>query len=181
MPDLYPYVVASLPMLHFGMKPPFSTERFLEMCHTFIPDDDYRLLSSLPGPGEYPLRGKSHRAIRRWVEFDTALRNDLARIRAARFRREGGADLRPEGAREASLAPAVTAAALLASPLDAERALDELRWKALGELATGHPFDLDTLVAYACQIRILERWERIRTADRATLLGEVLRGSGGAP
>jgi hypothetical protein len=174
MPDLYPYVVSSLPMLHFGMKPPFSTERFLEMCHTFIPDEDYRLLSTLPGPGEYPAAGKGHGAKWRWIEFDSALRNDLVRIRAGRLRREPGPDLRSEGDRDATLAPAVMAAALQVSPLEAERALDELRWKALEELATGHPFDLDTLVAYACQLRILERWEHIRSADRAALLRQVL-------
>jgi hypothetical protein len=166
-------------MLHFGMKPPFSTGRFLEMCHMFIPENDYRLLSTLPEPGEYRVQGSTHRAMRRWVEFDTALRNDLARIRAGRLHREPGPDFRPEGDREASLAPAVTAAAMLASPLDAERALDELRWKALDDLATGHPFSLDTLVAYACQLRILERWERIRSADRAGLLAQVLPPAGG--
>ena len=181
MPDLYPYVVSSLPMLHFGMKPPFSTERFLEMCHTFIPEEDYRLLSTVPEPGEYPVQGRSHRAIRRWVGFDTALRNDLVRVRAGRFRREPGPDLRPEGDRDATLAPAVMAAALQASPLEAERALDELRWKALEELAKGHPFELDTLVAYACQLRILQRWEHIRSADRAALLGQVLPQAGGVP
>ena len=149
-------------------------ERFLEMCHTFIPEKDYHLLSTLPGPGEYPAAGKSHRAIRRWVGFDTALRNDLARIRAGRLHREPGSDLRPEGDRDAALASAVMAAALQASPLEAERAIDELRWKALEELATGHPFELDTLVTYACQLRILERWEHIRSADRAAHLGQVL-------
>ena len=179
MPDLYPYVVASLPMLHFGMKPPFTFERFLEMCHRFIPDEDYRLLSTLPEPGGYPAAGTGHRAIRRWIEFDTALRNEVVRIRAGRLHREPGPDLRPEGYREATLGPAVMAAALLASPREAEMALDELRWKALEELATGHPFELDVLVAYACRLRILQRWEQIRSADGAALLADVLPPAGG--
>ena len=174
MPDLYPYVIASLPMLHFGMKPPFSFERFLEMCHHFIPEEDYRLLSTLPEPGEYPEPGRGHRAIRRWTEFDTALRNELARIRAGRLHREPAPDLRPEGYRDASLGPSVMAAAMQASPLEAEMALDELRWKALEDLGTGHPFDLDALIAYACQLRILQRWEQIRSAEGTVLLGQVL-------
>jgi Protein of unknown function (DUF2764) len=174
MADLYPYVIASLPMLHFGMRPPFSHERFLEMCHRFIPDEDYRLLSTLPEPGEYPGTGSGHRAIRRWIEFDTALRNELVRIRAGRLHRGPGPDLRPEGYRDSSLGPAVMAAAMQASPLQAERDLDEMRWKALEDLGRGHPFDLDVLIAYACQLRILQRWEHIRSGDGAALLEQVL-------
>ena len=174
MADLYPYVIASLPMLHFGMKPPFSLERFLEMCHRFIPEEDYRLLSTLPGPGEYPEPGTGHRAIRRWTEFDTALRNDLVRVRAARLRREPAPFLRPEGYRDSSLGPSVMAAAMHASPREAEMALDEMRWKALEDLATGHPFALDVLIAYACQLRILQRWETIRSTDGTALIGQAL-------
>ena len=66
------------------------------------------------------------------------------------------------------------AAAMQASPLEAEMALDELRWKALEDLGTGHPFDLDALIAYACQLRILQRWEQIRSTEGTVLLGQVL-------
>jgi hypothetical protein len=48
MAEFYPYLIASLPMLHFGMKPPFSFERFLEICDRLIPDKDFQVLLTLP-------------------------------------------------------------------------------------------------------------------------------------
>jgi hypothetical protein len=53
--------------------------------------------------------------------------------------------------------------------------LDEARWRMLEELCVGHYFDLDFLIIYALKLLILERWQRIRTADGGRLLEEVLR------
>jgi hypothetical protein len=174
MVQLYPYLVASLPMLHFGMKPPFSFEGFLEACRGFIPDGDYLLLSTLPQPEEYSREGTHHRLVQKWIGFDTALRNELARVRAGRRHLEPTAYLRPDEYGGPSLGPGVLAAAAQASPLDAERALDEMRWKALDDLATGHYLDLELLLTYACKLQILLRWERIRGADGRGLLEQAL-------
>jgi len=175
MADFYTYLIASLPMLHFGMKPPFSYERFLEMCRQFIPERDFQLVRALPQPVHYPEKGKRRPIIERWVEFDGALRNELVRIRASRRHVEPAAHLRPAGYIGSSLAPAVTAATMNASLLDAEKNLDEIRWKALEELATGHYFDLEVLITYAYQLLILQRWEHIRSADGTVLLGQALQ------
>jgi len=174
MVQLYPYLVASLPMLHFGMKPPFSFEGFLEVCRDFIPERDYLLLSTLPQPEEYSREATHHRLVQKWIGFDTALRNELARVRAGRRHLEPTAYLRPDGHGDSSLAPGVMAATAQASPLDAERALDEVRWKALDDLATGHYFDLDVLLTYAFRLQILLRWERIRSAEGRRLLEQAL-------
>jgi hypothetical protein len=174
MVQLYPYLVASLPMLHFGMKPPFSFERFLEVCHGFIPEGDYLLLSALPQPEDYSREVTHHRLVQKWIGFDTALRNELARVRAGRRHLEPAAYLRPDGHGGSSIAPGVLAATAQAAPLDAERALDEMRWKALEDLATGHYFDLDLLLTYAYKLQILLRWERIRSAEGRRLLEQAL-------
>jgi hypothetical protein len=174
MADFYPYVIASLPMLHFGMKPPFSFERFLEVCSPLIPEKDSRLLRTLPQPEHYSEKGTRHRSIRKWIEFDGALRNELVRIRATKKHIDPATYLRPDGYTGSSLAPAVMAANIAASVLDAEKALDETRWKALEELATGHYFDLDVLITYAYKLLILQRWENIRSADGTILLEQVL-------
>ncbi len=174
MADAYPYLVASLPMLHFGGKPPFSYDRFLELSREWIPERDYLVLSTIPQPEHYPGEGKHHRFVREGIGFDTALRNELARVRASRRHLEAAEYLRPEAYTGSSLAPGVLAATVPASPLDAERALDEMRWKALEDLAAGHHFDLDVLLSYACRLQILLRWKRIRAADGMSLLGEAL-------
>jgi len=175
MADFYPYVIASLPMLHFGMKPPFSFERFLEVCCPLIPKKDFSLLRALPQPEHYFEKGTRHRIIQKWIEFDGALRNELVRIRATKKHTDPATYLRPGGYRGSSLAPAGMAANINTSVLDAEKTLDETRWKALEELATGHYFDLDLLITYAYKLLILQRWENIRSADGTVLLEQALQ------
>jgi len=174
MADFYPYLIASLPMLHFGMKPPFSFERFLEVCHQFIPEKDFELLSTLSQPEQYFEKGKRHRIIQKWIEFDVAFRNELVRIRATKKHINPATYLRPDGYSGSSLAPVVMAANLNTSILDAEKTLDETRWKALEELATGHYFDLDLLITYAYKLLVLQRWENMRSADGTILLEQAL-------
>jgi len=176
MADFYPYLIASLPMLHFGMKPPFSFEWFLKTCCPLIPENDGYLLRTLPQPEQYPENGTRHPVIRGWIEFDGALRNELVRVRAAKRHIEPEIYLRPDGYSGSSLAPAVMAAGMNATVLDAEKTLDETRWKALDELTTGHYFDLDFLITYAWKLRILERWDKIQSADGTVLLQQALQG-----
>lgn len=175
MADFYPYLVSSLPMLHFAMKPPFSFERFLDLCCPFIPEKDCQLLRTLPQSGQYSQKGKRPPVLQKWIEFDVALRNELVKIRATKKHLDPGVYLRHGGSGGSSPAPAVLAANIAASLLDAEKALDETRWKALEDLATGHYFDLDFLITYAGKLLILERWESIRNADGAILLEQVLQ------
>jgi len=48
--------------------------------------------------------------------------------------------------------PAGMAATTHTSLADAEKTLDEIRWKALEEFATGHYFDLAVLITYAYKL-----------------------------
>ena len=175
MADFYPYLIASLPMVHFGTRPPFSFERFLEKCRPFVPEKDFQLVSTLPRPDDCGEITPRHPAVRRWVEFDTALRNELVRIRATKKGIGPSAWQRPGGYSDGSLASAVVAATISPSVIDAERSLDELRWKALEHIATGHYLDLDFLITYAFQLLILERWEKIRRAEGSVLLERALQ------
>ena len=175
MADFYTYLIASLPMLHFGMKPPFSFERFLDVCRQFIPKKDFQLLRTLPQPEHYVEKGTRQRSIQKWIEFDGALRNELVRIRATKKHIDPAMYLRPDGYTGSSLAPAGMAANMTTSVLDAEKMLDETRWKALEELATGHYFDLDVLITYAYKLLLLQRWEDIRSADGTILLEQALQ------
>jgi hypothetical protein len=175
MADLYPYLIASLPMLHFGMKPPFSFERFLEVCGPLIPEKDFQLLRTLPQAEQYFENGKRHRIIQKWNEFDVALRNELVRIRARKKHIDAAKYQRPDSYSGSSPAPAIMAANINTSVLDAEKTLDETRWKVLEELSTGHYFDLDFLITYTCKLLILQRWENIRSADKKILLAQALQ------
>jgi hypothetical protein len=174
MAEFYPYLIASLPTLHFGMKPPFSFEQFLEACHRFIPEKDYMIVSTLPQPERYREKGRMHHFIERWIQFDTSLRNEMVKVRAGRWQIEAETSLRPDAYTGPSLSPVVVAATMSPSLLEGEKILDETRWKMLDELANAHYFDLDALISYAYKLLILHRWERIRSADALLLLREAL-------
>lgn len=174
MADYYPYLIASLPMLHFGMKPPFSYEQFLEISHQFISEKDFQLLKNLPNPEKYPAEAKRPRIIQNWIQFDTALRNEVVKIRAKKKHVEPAKYLHPDEYSGPSLAPVVATITMSSSVLDVEKALDEARWRVLDELATAHYFDLELLITYAYKLLILQRWENIRSAAGPKLLEAAL-------
>ncbi len=68
----YYYLIATLPMLEFGMKAPFSYEELLARCKEQISDRDLEILK----------RGLNSSTSREWKDFDTDLRNEIARARA---------------------------------------------------------------------------------------------------
>lgn len=171
MPSYYIYLLASLPMLHFGNKPPFSFERFLEICKDKISEDDINLIKLIRE--DYACAGLQP-TLKKWHVFDTALRNELVKIRAGRKHLDPLKYTRGEDYIEAYISHIAMNAHRNPSILEAERALDQDRWRKLDELAVGRYFDLDVLIVYALKLLILERWERINSADKSLLLKEVL-------
>lgn len=114
--------------------------------------------------------------LEKWRSFDTALRNELAKIRATRRKEESIGYLRQSRYLDAGLAHLAAAACRNPSILEAERMLDEARWRFLEELSLGHYFDLDFLIVYAHKLLILERWEKARASDKPKVLTEVTGG-----
>ncbi|MDP3143314.1 MAG: DUF2764 family protein [Candidatus Omnitrophota bacterium] len=174
MPSYHTYLISSLPMLHFSIKPPFSFGRFMEICQDLIPEEELTVLkkSSLV---EEAIPKNFHPTLKRWHAFDVALRNELVKIRAGRKHIEPAKYLRQDGFVEPAVSHLAMNAARNPSLLEAERMLDLERWRMLDELAAGHYFDLDFLIVYARKLLILERWERIRSADKAKALEAVLQ------
>ena len=171
MPDFYVYLISSLPMLHFGAKPPFTFAKFLEICQDKIPKSDAGIIKSLTEGYDSEF---SHPALKRWRDFDTALRNELVKIRASRRHVDYLKYVRGDEYIEPYVIHIAMSAYRTPSILEAERSLDRERWRILDELAVGHYFDLDFLIVYALKLLILERWERINSADKSRLLEEVL-------
>ena len=175
MPGYYIYLASSLPMLHFGAKPPVSSERFLEMCRGMISDDDLavlrRIVESLRIEENIP---PSCEAERKWRAFDTALRNELAKIRAARRKQDPLKFVRQDGYAGPSIVHIALHAHRTPEPLEAERILEQARWQALDESSLGHYFDIDFMVIYAYKLLILERWERINAAEAPRELDKAL-------
>ena len=171
MPNYYIYLISSLPMLHFGTKPPFSFEKFLENCRDKIADADIDCIRL--AKEAYAYQGEEP-TLKKWSAFEVALRNELVKIRAVRKHIDPLKYTRGDGYIE----PYITRIAMNASRnpaiLEAEKGLDQGRWRALDELAVGHYFDLDFLLTYALKLLILERWQRINSVDKPSLLNGVI-------
>jgi hypothetical protein len=174
MANFYIYFISSLASLHFEQRPPFNFKRFLEMCAEFIPQEDFRILENLPQPKDFFYKDIREPVISRWVSYDTALRNELAKVRSMRGRIEASKYLRQQAFTEASLAQLAIAAHRNTLLIEAEKMLDRARWNFLDGLSFGHYFDLDFLIIYAYKLMILERWENFRVADKTALLEAAL-------
>ncbi len=174
MPRYYPYIAASLPLLSWGVLAPFSYDRFLQHCEGLLPDEEYALLSALASeavPGDISCcRG----VLGKFNAFETALRNELVRLRAARLHREPQQYLRETSGSDVALAQAAAAAVRALSPLEAERSLDALRWECLEALGAGHFFDRDFLIVYALKLKIALRWKAVSAGLAQELLAQTL-------
>lgn len=174
MPRFFTYLVSSLPMLHFAMKPPFTFEGFLGRCKGLVPDEDLALLENLPRPQDYGKVNFTCALLEEWVAFDTALRNEMAKIRAARKHLDASLHIRSGPDTGLSLAHQAMNIHRIPSLIDAEVSFDQLRWKALDDLSIGHFFDLESLIVYAYKLLILLRWEKINRSDKAQILKETI-------
>ncbi len=173
MPQYSIYLISSLPMLHFGARPPFSFESFLRLCEGLIADEDMVILKASSLSGEYPPDTKQP-ALKKWRGFDTALRNELVKVRSSRRHLDAGKYLRKDGYGEPSVTSAAVNASRTPSIIEAEKVLGRARWAALEEMSVGHYFDIDALIVYAHKLLMLERWERIEMADKPKKMEELL-------
>ena len=160
-------------MLHFTMKPPFPFGKLLQACQDLISGGDINILKAASISGEYGQRS-SQLTLKRWQNFDTALRNELVKIRAARRHVDFLNYIRESEYEDFSLVHIAMNAYRNPSILEGERMLDRERWHFLEKSALGHYFDLDFLIIYALKLLILDRWETIYGANAPRALEETL-------
>jgi hypothetical protein len=176
MASSYPYLISSLPMLHFGAKPPFTFEDLLQTCKDLIPDDDLDIVG-LCGNDALWEQSIDQETLKAWMAFEVGLRNELVKIRASRRKIDPAIYLRTDGSDDTRLYHIAMNSHRILSLVESEKFLDQARWNRLDELAFGHYFDLDALVAYALKLKILWRWEKSARADKQEILEKVLSAS----
>jgi len=175
MPSYYEYIISSLPALSFGAKPPMSLERLLFMCKDMISESDTRALEAVKEGALYSEAASRIGALKKWASFDIMLKNEIVALRAARKKTDPSRFMHQNGHPESySAAHIAINAYRAASPLETEKILDAERWKKLEDLSFGHYFDADALAIYALKLAILEKWEKIKTADKGALLDKAL-------
>lgn len=176
MASSYPYLISSLPMLHFGAKPPFTFEDLLRTCQDLIPDKDFDALSICASEAIWE-QAVSQETLKAWISFETGLRNELVKVRASRRKVDPAGYLRKDGSDNTELYHVAMNSHRILSLTESEKFLDQARWRRLDELSFGHYFDLDALVVYALKLVILWRWEKIAGANKQEILEKVLSAS----
>ncbi|MDR1587933.1 MAG: DUF2764 domain-containing protein [Treponema sp.] len=198
----YYYLAAQLPDLVYGQGAPMSSAAFLDLAGRFLDKKDAALLDKLsldPGnPGadpSLPAYGESAAPtgcdfIDKWREWERALRLNLARNRALRLKRESGAPVDPPPYPLDAVAAALKAGGSAAgaagnpagnpeeSPLEAEFALDKVRWDAIEHLRGIAYFSRNTIYAYFLKLLLLERHKSFNTeagfAEYKSLYASIL-------
>jgi len=162
-------------MLHFGQKAPLTFGKFLDTCRAMLAEPEVRILEAIRTDGALKINQPT---LERWRTFDAALRNELVKIRSARRKADSLKYLRPAGECADSSLSQSAMNAHRAPMMEGEKLLDQERWRKLEELALGHYFDLDVLITYAHKLLILEKWDRVRSANPGVLLEDAIPQAG---
>ena len=149
----YWYLVASLPMLRLGEKPPMDAAAFRAACTGHLSDDEIATVDAVLENRE-PLTGAASSL---W-NSEVQLRDAVVRVRAKNRGTDAARFIRPHEGFSVSIEKMVTDAFTRPNPLEQEMELDRARWALADELALTDPFGLPGILAFAAKVRLAARW-----------------------
>lgn len=175
--DFY-YFISSLPLLRLGETPPLDSAAFLGRCGVELSAAQLERVvraTLAPPPGEMPGAAETER---RWQAWENYVRHTGVRVRAARLKLDPGPWLRPDSDVFPSQTREIEEILAKDDPAERELALDEMRWRRLDELASGHMFDVDALVIYRLRLLLVEKWTALAPetgrANRDRLVADLV-------
>lgn len=173
------HLFALLPTLSYGQAVGLDSERFFVLVERFLGRDTKdRLAATLDLVAVCQTERIEEPFARAYAAQESKLRVALTAARSAALRNAPLRKfIRPElqARPEPGVAAQVASILQSADPLGRERALDALRFRTAGELAIGHFYNHAALTAYALQLAIVERWQKM-DADTGRRLVETLLG-----
>lgn len=151
-------LIASLPYLKRDDAPSISAEDLDSSAESFLNAKqfaEFKKLSLTAAPSDFPKNGLAAR----YLEWETALRNSIAKARAARLNLDASAYLHADGVYETDANRAVREAFAAENPLEREKLLDNARWNKLDELEGGQLFSYGALCIYKLKLELLLKWK----------------------
>jgi hypothetical protein len=164
------FLIASLPMLPFGEKPPLRMAEFLAACEAALPAEEMAVLRDLI---DHDGEQESHPFSQEWRSRETELRNTAIRLRTRRRQGNSEGYIRPHSGARVYIQAGVTEAFQAPDPLQREQALDRLRWRILEELAGLNPFSLEAVLSYGLRLRLAWRWAALTGSEGAAALEQA--------
>jgi len=147
------YLVASLPHLRIGEKPPMDVAGFRAACAGHLSDDESAAIDAVLENREPASGGASG-----WWNSEVQLRDAVIRVRAKNRGIDGTPFVRPYSGFSATIEKMVVDAFARPDPLEQEMDFDRARWALAEELALADPFGFPGVLAFAIKVRIAERW-----------------------
>ena len=151
-------LIASLPQLKWDEAPHITLEELTESTDLYLNStrsEQFRQLSLSADAADVPK--KSFAAD--YLAWETAFRNSIAKLRAARLNLDATPYLHADGAYETDADRSVREAFAAGNPLEREKMLDFARWQKIEELEFGNRFNFNVLCAYKLKLELLLKWK----------------------
>jgi len=150
------YLVASLPHLRFGEKPPMDGAGFRASCVGHLSAEE---LSAVDAALEN--REPSFDLASKHWNREVQLRDAVVRLRAKNRGTDATQFLKPFDGFSVTIEKRVSDALSRSNPLEQEEDVDRIRWMLADELALTQPFGFSGVLAFAIKVRIAERWAEL--------------------
>jgi len=153
----YYYLVASLPYINYGDKPPFSSTEFLENCNAMLSPADASLLQYCCYDPKIAIETTASTGSA-FIDFhmlrERVAALNLAYLRAAKLNRPSPGEPPHDVPRSEAVAKA---AFEMEDPMEAMIYIDRARWGVLDEMVGINYFGVNNIYAYLLKLRLLER------------------------
>jgi len=174
------YFIAQLPSLDGigeNMMPPITEERFLELCHRFLPPKALRDLDRLTLLPPRVAEPSDSSLLNAWNEGERDLRLALGKARAEKLKKPFDTENRSF---PPDLVKAVGAAIASDSPLEAEKLLNQYRLAFLESLRPMDNFSQDFVYYYGLKLKLILRIRQfdasIGEAAYRTIYSSIVNG-----
>jgi len=156
----YYYFVSTLPFPLFGQKPGISFKHFMELARIHLAGPDFNELNFFhqADPAE-ALKKVLNASARRYLEFDIALRNRLAELRAGKLKADAEKYKR-SGIIDTAAMRTARQAFDETNPQKAAEILLRAGYDFLSDLEVWHSFDIDVVLLFSMRLKITEERSR---------------------
>jgi hypothetical protein len=132
---------------------------FLERCRIHLSHDDWAIVAAAVLTSESdspPKESQAFQFISIYYAWERSLRNALVLLRSHRSGKSGEKWLKPAQRNDDS-ARAAGIVFQAGTPLEGEISLERERWAFIDGICARSVFELDSIIAYALKIQVLER------------------------
>lgn len=154
----YYALVASLPNISIGEEPSLSSETFLNNCAQWISEQEVATIEAVLLGNPISDCSKTYAA---WKNIEAQLQNAICKHRGQKLSIDFKEYLQPHDGFCGEIETSVTDAFTRSNPVELEEQLDQLRWSLAESLIGLQVFGFEKILAYAIQLKIAERWNRM--------------------